>query len=37
VRGEDALVSTNGTHTQVAVISTDEELVIATDTLNLME
>ncbi|MDD4500096.1 MAG: acetate kinase [Bacteroidales bacterium] len=36
VRGDDELLSTNGTHTQVAVIGTDEELVIATDTLNLM-
>ncbi len=36
VRSQDAILSTNKSHTQVAVISTDEELVIATDTLNLM-
>ena len=35
VRGQNAILSTNGTKTQVVVISTDEELVIATDTLNL--
>lgn len=35
VRGENAILSTNGTRTQVVVISTDEELVIATDTFNL--
>ncbi|MFA4998205.1 MAG: acetate kinase, partial [Bacteroidales bacterium] len=36
VHGEDAILSANGTKTQIVVISTDEELVIATDTLNLM-
>lgn len=35
VHGENAILSTNGTRTQVVVISTDEELVIATDTFNL--
>jgi acetate kinase len=35
VRGEDTILSTNSSGTKIAVISTDEELVIATDTLNL--
>ncbi|HPW78365.1 MAG TPA: acetate kinase [Bacteroidales bacterium] len=36
VHGEDAILSTNSTHTKIAVISTDEELMIAIDTFNLM-
>ncbi|NLA15893.1 MAG: acetate kinase [Bacteroidales bacterium] len=35
VRGTDAILSTNGSGTKIAVVNTDEELVIATDTWNL--
>ena len=35
VRGVDTIVSTADSRVKVAVIATDEELVIATDTYNL--
>ena len=37
VRGEDKILSTPASRVKVAVIATDEELMIATDTYNLVK
>lgn len=36
VRGEEAIISTPDSKVKVVVIPTDEELMIATDTMNLL-
>ena len=36
VRGEEAVISTDDSRVKVCVIPTDEELMIATDTMNLL-
>ena len=37
VRGEEAIISADDSKVKVVVIPTDEELMIATDTMNLFE
>ena len=36
VRGEEAIISADDSKVKVVVIPTDEELMIATDTMNLL-
>jgi len=36
IRGEEAVISTPDSKVKVVVIPTDEELMIATDTMNLL-
>ena len=36
IRGEEAIISTPDSKVTVCVIPTDEELMIATDTMNLL-
>ncbi|MDE7073419.1 MAG: acetate kinase, partial [Bacteroidales bacterium] len=36
VRGQDAIISTSNSRVKVAVVTTDEEKVIATDTMNII-
>ena len=36
IRGEEAVISTEDSKVTVVVIPTDEELMIATDTMNLL-
>ena len=36
VRGEEAIISTDDSKVKVVVIPTDEELTIATDTMNIL-
>jgi acetate kinase len=37
VRGEEAIISADDSKVKVVVIPTDEELMIATDTMNLLK
>ncbi|MBQ3828184.1 MAG: acetate kinase, partial [Prevotella sp.] len=37
VRGEEAIISADDSKVTVCVIPTDEELMIATDTMNLLK
>jgi acetate kinase len=37
IRGEEAIISADDSKVKVVVIPTDEELMIATDTMNLLK
>jgi acetate kinase len=37
VRGDEAIISADDSRVKVVVIPTDEELMIATDTMNLLK